>query len=565
VSEDLDKIKEKIGLYKLDNDTREKLFKEFQKSGGKVLDERELMRQRLKQKLSTPQPPIQQRKTPEPEKKLSTPKKEPKTQLPRSHSESNISYKPKNEINISPIDRIKVYMNAYFSNIIKLLSGSLKTKFIEETSKTLKDAFLDLRLISFLLTSKDKTITNIVKKNLNPLHSFAFEIIYRLSELYKDDVFSRLERFYKIELQTREGIKPNEIKNELIYIFKKLIMLYPFRNELKVIVYTAIRSISSYLQKDEPQKIHTLFSKSWSFIFEYYFDKIYKVISLIIGKELPLTSEYLLKFLGVSEEDYIGFLTEKKGISQIEEEIKKENRETSATEKEKKEDILDESMNLINSIKIREIQKSIKNKDFEVDENDKVFILEAIMEFFERHIFPVLFSRAKYVVTFDGAKKLDIKNSFEDSYVNLTSIKDKINEYYKIVSDCKTIEADPMVPFERKSNLLNSRNLEKSKLSYEIRKGVTEILGRMKNLLEIVLSDYKTEKKILSNPDEVIEFKKVPLKDIEEEKNIFEGEKTIDALIKIHKFLNGVIFLFTDGDLGGSNTKLEKTIYLKNI
>jgi hypothetical protein len=122
-----------------------------------------------------------------------------------------------------------------------------------------------------------------------------------------------------------------------------------------------------------------------------------------------------------------------------------------------------------------------------------------------------------------------------------------------------------MVPFERKSNLLNSRNLEKSKLSYEIRKGVTEILGRMKNLLEIVLSDYKTEKKILSNPDEVIEFKKVPLKDIEEEKNIFEGEKTIDALIKIHKFLNGVIFLFTDGDLGGSNTKLEKTIYLKNI
>jgi hypothetical protein len=87
----------------------------------------------------------------------------------------------------------------------------------------------------------------------------------------------------------------------------------------------------------------------------------------------------------------------------------------------------------------------------------------------------------------------------------------------------------------------------------------------MKNLLEIVLSDYKTEQKILINPQEEIEFKKVPLKDIEEEKNIFEGEKVIDALVKIHKFLNGLIFLLTDGDLGGANTKLEKTVYLKEF
>jgi hypothetical protein len=568
VSEDLEKIKEKIGVYQLDKETREKLFKEFQKSGGRVLSERELMRQKLKQKLNSEEVPPRVRRnvTAVKQQKVEQSATIKPTQLSQKQFKGDFVQKAKEEsVNITFLDRVKVYLDAYFSNLIKLFSGNLKTKFIEETAKTLKEALVDLRLVSYIMTSKDTNITNTVKRTLNQIHPFAFEVLYRLSEIYREDVFNKLERLYKMEIQTKEGINPREVKEELSYIFKKLLMLYPFRETAKVFVQAAVKSISQYLQKSEVTNVSSLFIRSWNFVFGYYFDRIYRVISLIIGKELPLTSGYLMKFLGVTEEDYIGYLTEKKGIAEIVEEKKEDKKEAQEQAKERKEDILEESLELINSIRIREIQKIIRNQEFGVEENDKVFILEAIIEFFERHIFPVLFSRAKYSVVFDGARTLDIKKSFEDVYVNVVSLREKMNDYYKVVLDCKTIESDPMVPVARKASLLNNRNIERSRLSYEIRKSAVEIFGRMKNLLEIVLSDYKTEQKILINPQEEIEFKKVPLKDIEEEKNIFEGEKVIDALVKIHKFLNGLIFLLTDGDLGGANTKLEKPVYLKEF
>lgn len=564
----MEKIKEKIGVYQLDKGTREKLFKEFQKSGGRVLSERELMRQKLKQKLNSEEVPPRVRRnvTAVKQQKVKQSATIKPTQLSQKQFKGDFVQKAKEEsVNITFLDRVKVYLDAYFSNLIKLFSGNLKTKFIEETAKTLKEALVDLRLVSYIMTSKDTNITNAVKRTLNQIHPFAFEVLYRLSEIYREDVFNKLERLYKIEIQTKEGINPREVKEELSYIFKKLLMLYPFRETAKVFVQAAVKSISQYLQKSEVTNVSSLFIRSWNFVFGYYFDRIYRVVSLIIGKELPLTSGYLMKFLGVTEEDYIGYLTEKKGIAEIVEEKKEEKKEAQEQAKERKEDILEESLELINSIRIREIQKIIRNQEFEVEENDKVFILEAIIEFFERHIFPVLFSRAKYSVVFDGARTLDIKKSFEDVYVNVVSLREKMNDYYKVVLDCKTIESDPMVPVARKASLLNNRNIERSRLSYEIRKSAVEIFGRMKNLLEIVLSDYKTEQKILINPQEEIEFKKVPLKDIEEEKNIFEGEKVIDALVKIHKFLNGLIFLLTDGDLGGANTKLEKPVYLKEF
>ena len=564
----MEKIKEKIGVYQLDKGTREKLFKEFQKSGGRVLSERELMRQKLKQKLNSEEVPPRVRRnvTAVKQQKVKQSATIKPTQLSQKQFKGDFVQKAKEEsVNITFLDRVKVYLDAYFSNLIKLFSGNLKTKFIEETAKTLKEALVDLRLVSYIMTSKDTNITNAVKRTLNQIHPFAFEVLYRLSEIYREDVFNKLERLYKIEIQTKEGINPREVKEELSYIFKKLLMLYPFRETAKVFVQAAVKSISQYLQKSEVTNVSSLFIRSWNFVFGYYFDRIYRVISLIIGKELPLTSGYLMKLLGVTEEDYIGYLTEKKGIAEIVEEKKEEKKEAQEQAKERKEDILEESLELINSIRIREIQKIIRNQEFEVEENDKVFILEAIIEFFERHIFPVLFSRAKYSVVFDGARTLDIKKSFEDVYVNVVSLREKMNDYYKVVLDCKTIESDPMVPVARKASLLNNRNIERSRLSYEIRKSAVEIFGRMKNLLEIVLSDYKTEQKILINPQEEIEFKKVPLKDIEEEKNIFEGEKVIDALVKIHKFLNGLIFLLTDGDLGGANTKLEKPVYLKEF
>lgn len=555
----LDDTRKKIGIDSLSKEDREKLFKEFVKSGGKVLSERELMRQKIKEQLAKQKSIKTPTGSPQPKSQIQTKSQtQPKLQ--------QVSQKKKEEkkdiLNITLLDRIKVFLNAYFQNTIKL-SGYLKTKFFEKTIKEVPTAFNDLRIIAYLLTQKDPKLTTNVKKSLNAISPIGYEIVYRFNELPNQEIFEKIERIYKLFLQTRETSKPEHIKEIIKYIFKKLYLIYPYKDQTKVIVSTALRSVSQYIPKNDFQKMEKLFYKIWEFLFEEYFQQIKSVIDLLIGKEISLSSEHLIKFLEINETDYIGYLTEKMQISKIEEEKPKEEKQQKEQPKEIPITPAEEGIRIINSINLRKIQESIRKKDTYLEYNDKIFITEAIIEFYEKHIYPVLVLKTKYSIIFDPVKTIDIKKTFDDIYTNIRNLRDRINEYYKVVSDIKTIESDVMIPINQKSGLLNSRNAEKTKMSYQIRKEITEVFGRIKNNIEIVISDYRSGGNILLNPQEYIEFKVDKIKDIETEKNFFEGEKVIDALEKIHKIIEGIIFLFTDGDLGGSNTKIEKSIYLQ--
>ncbi|MFN4245628.1 MAG: hypothetical protein ACK4F9_05720 [Brevinematia bacterium] len=550
--DEIDKIRKKIGIDSLDRELRDKLFKDFVKSGGKVLTDKEIMKQKIKETISKSKNISNFNRN-----ILKTPQTKNKPIQTQLHQKTT---KNLDQIKISFIDTIKIFLKAYFQNLITL-NGFIKNKFFEKTLRDVPAAFNDLRIIGYVLTSKDEKITNTVKENLNAISPIAYEIIYRFNHLPTNDLFEKSERMYKFFAQTRETTKPENIKDILKYIFKKLYLLYPYKEQSKVFVITAIRSISKYLPKSDLQKMEKLFIRTWDFLFEEYYNQAKTIINLIIGKEIPITSEHMIKFLEIKEEDYIGYLTEKAEISKIKEEKPKEAKEQEE-QKEKKVNAIDEGINLINLINIRKIQESIKRKESYVEYNDKIFLTEALIEFYERDIYPVLVLKARYNIIFEASKTIDIKKTFDDIYANLRTLRDKINDYYKVVEDVKTIESDVTIPLSKKSGLINTRNLEKTRLSYQIRKEFTEVLGRIKNNLEIVLSDYKSNKNILSNPEDTVEFNIDKIKDLEIERNFFEGENVIRALEKIYNIISAMIFLFVEGDLGGSNVLLEKQIYL---
>lgn len=564
--EDFDKVKQKIGIDNLSKEDRERLFKEFVKSGGKVLNERELQRQKIREQLAKQKEILKQKK----EIQKTTQKMPEKKEFQaKSYQFSSIvtskSYKrAKEEFVINFLDRIKVFLNAYFAGCIKL-SGYIKPRFFEDITKKTQIYFNDLRIIGYFLTQKDLNIANEVKRNLNALNLYAYEIIFRFTELPNNDLFLRLDKLYKIFSQTRETVKPDEIREILKYIFKKLYVFYSFKDQTKVFVLSALRAVSKYASKSDLSRMEKLFLDAWGFLFSDYFFKLKNLIDLVLGKEFSLNSEYFLKFLELKEEDYIGFLTDK-GISKIEEPRKEESNVKEEEKKTQKEiSISEEGVRMISELDLKKIQSSLKNKDFYLDSNDKVFILESIVEFYETHVFPVLVSKAKYAVIFNVTNNVEVKKSLEDTYTEVRKLRDKIIDYYKVVQDYKTIDSDVMIPITRKSSLLNSRSMEMVRLSYQIRKEAIDIFGRIKNILELVISDYNSGGNILMNPSEVIEFKDIPLKDIEVEKNYFDGKKVIDALNDILKFVSGLVFLLIDADLGGSNVKLEKPVYLKNI
>lgn len=74
----LDDTRKKIGIDSLSKEDREKLFKEFVKSGGKVLSERELMRQKIKEQLAKQKSIKTPTGSPQPKSQIQT---KPQTQL----------------------------------------------------------------------------------------------------------------------------------------------------------------------------------------------------------------------------------------------------------------------------------------------------------------------------------------------------------------------------------------------------------------------------------------------------------------------------------------------------
>lgn len=558
---ELDRTKDNIGIDRLDKESREKLFKEFQRAGGKVLTERELLRQKVKEQL------MKQKEKNSPVKQIPTQKIQPNSQQKQKTSTIKrtnqlTTKKPSDDLKPSWIDKIKVFTNAYLNSTIKI-NGYLKHKFFNDTLVEVPRSFTDLRIVSYLLTEKDEKLSNVVKKSLNAINPVGYEIIYRLNSFPNNEIFHKAESISKEYSQTRLTVKPQEIKDIIKYIFKKLYILYPYKDQAKVLVSTALRSIQQYLPKGDLQRVEKLFYKSWDFLFSDYFKKLKVVVDFIVGKELSLTSEHLIRFLEISEDDHIGYLTEKVGISKVEEDKPKPEDKTPPQQvKDEKQVYLEEGVEIINSIDIKKIQESIRRKNVFVENNDKVFITEAIIEFFDTHVYPVLVSKAKYNPVFDAVKTLDVKKEFDDIYSGIVSIRDRINEYYKVVEDYKNVESDIMIPITKKSSLLNTRSIERTRLSYQIRKDVSELFKKIKNDLDLVLKDHKSGGAILTNPDDIIEFKIDKIKDIEVERNFFEGKKVIDALTDIDKIINSIIFLLTDGDLGGSNVRLDKPIYL---
>lgn len=558
---DLEETRKKIGIDSLDRDTREKLFREFVRSGGRVLSERELIRQKLRERLTKEKEAKRQKEDLAKHSAQGVVKPSVREQVVGTwRYVRKVDEKKGEDLVITIFDRIKVFFEAYLQGVISI-SGFLKKRFFEKTFRDVPSAFLDLRIVSYLLTRKDEKFTTAVKKSLNVLNPVGYEIVYRLNDFPSDEVFSKIDRMYRIFAQTRTTVRPSEVKSILKYIFKKLYLMYPYRDQARVLVSTALRAISPYIPRGDFQKTEKLFYKAWDFLFEEYFPKLRVAINFLIGKELSLSSEHLIRFLEVKEEDYVGYLTEKVGISKVEEEPKEEKVQKEDY-KEKQESPVDEGIRILNEIDVRKIQNSIRRKDIYVDYTDKVFISEALVEFYEKHIYPVLVLKSRYSIVFESARTFDVKKVFDDIYASIRTLRDRMSEYYRVVGDYNTIESDVMVPISKKSSLLNSRSMEMSRLSYQIRKELGEILGKVKNNLEIVLSDYRAGGSIVINPQEKIEFQVDKMKDVEVERNFFEGEKVIDALERIFKIVSALVFLFTDGDLGGSNIKLEKPVYL---
>jgi len=550
----IDEIREKLKINEMDDFTKKDLFNKFTSIGGKVIEETEdenIIEKMNYDDLNKKNKNI----TIKEQKKIKKIKKEDE----------------KNKINIifaNWIDYISSKLNCFISNITNFKVTNFRNNFINLILFDFQNALINSRMILASVLYQDKYIASEIKKMLcfnSKDFPFYFEILYKYDNLFNAELFNQLN-IIREELKTVNKAKPY-----FIFLFKNLYILKPYINALKISVDKAL-IYERDLRKLEKNITYSNIRKLYGYI-DFIFYKVYPKLFILIDyyykNDTKDKNIDFINYLELKEEDQIGFLT-MKWKKELEEEAKKMkklkeqklNEEVIEKEENNKNDPIKKGLDLIKKyINFKQIlEKFSQEKDPRIlfSINDKVFLTYTLIDFFDKEFSFILNSnKVNYNIVFDFGNRIDMKKELLNNYYKLNGIYERVNEYLKILRDLKKIEDDAFLNIEEKNALHNQYTIQRSQISKIIRKETSEIVELfLKNFLYI-LTDYRNEKKVLQNPDDIVEF------DLKiGESRICEGQKIINIIENAYYIIDAIHFLLIEGELGGISPIVENPIYL---
>ena len=193
MGENIDKLREKTGIDKLDPDQRKKLFRDFVDHGGEVVTE-----EKRKVALGSAKTPIErkpadrgeERERQSPSTGKTADKAAPGTASRTMAKKAPLEKKPKKK------NSLKIYVHGVLLRVFALNGNKFRDKFLDDFRDTVKNHLMNLHLLvkSFLKGSSS------IKKTIMTLstgeNSLFYEILYRMSILYDEQEFEAISKSF---------------------------------------------------------------------------------------------------------------------------------------------------------------------------------------------------------------------------------------------------------------------------------------------------------------------------------------------------------------------------------
>lgn len=566
-----DEMRKKLKLDAMGENQQKEMFQKFVQAGGQVVD----LQERKKKAASLKKVgEIQSRaEGPLPDQKSRGPVKEKK----RLNIDLSPEAKKDNPIN-QWIERFSSKLGCVLQGQIQW-NGDLKIKFIDLILNDYQNALLNSRMVLASLLYQDRMVASEIKKRflMDTVFPYYFELIFRFDNLLEEELFTDLNALRQGRLGERE------IHVMMKRLFKPLFILQPYYYSLKTGLEKAVgierelRKMDLVLASSNTKKLVAqadfIFGRFYSRIF-HLVDYFYKCDTL--GKPISFTD-----YLGVSDEDGVGFLT----ITWKEELLSSIRKESDASAQSSpvsgfsKQDMPAESgqegasedsgpdpvkrgiqmiSRHIDFNKILEFYCEKKDPRSLFSIKDKVFLSYTLVDFFDKELaFVCNSAKVGYNAVFMDGKRIDMKRELSDLYYRITPIFERVNEYLKIIREVRKLENDVYVSIQERTARSNQYSLQRSQVSKAMRKEAREFFENFSKDLSPILTEASGEKKILQNPEALVEFDQKLNGD-----RLEQGKKVIDAIRDAYDFTSAAAFLLMDGDLGGFSILLERPIYL---
>jgi hypothetical protein len=543
----IDDIKKKLNIDEMDKDSRKGMFEKFVEKGGKVIQEKKpnyvkINKDRqglIKQKLDRAKQ----------KKDLSADsEKEPKQYYGQDQ--------------LQPGKMIKryfsVFMTGYFQGIFSF-GGNFKNKFSQEMQDDfvtiIKDLKQDLGKMINLYPEKKWQLTDM----LNTENGYGFEILVRFYDLLGTESLTKTANFFKIHNSMLCPLIINEIKS----VFKRLLILYPYWETSKDIlweaqqIYKAITTLDPPLQKP---RINRCLDR----LFAYYFPRLLTILNYNIGKKTPFDLNKMHEYAKISVENDIGSITKElveqkkeyliKLEKEKEERLKKLQEEVDQKEMDKIPKYVHKGLAMIDAI-IETIPKKVQD-----DDNARLFESgEKLLEYYflfkdfdVEYSFIMTTSQLRINTTLEGGTRIDVKSDFDNLYIRFSEINSYLKEYLKLLQQFYKIKEDLRDSHMLLDQKLSNLKLKRIQTLNEIRSRSAVFFKKLAVILQTLIEDYNTDKKFLQNGDDILHFQ-LELGD----KRKFENTKIISFILITFSFVSALHYYLTSGKLSGKGLFLH--------
>ncbi|MFN3659702.1 MAG: hypothetical protein ACK4TN_00515 [Brevinematales bacterium] len=560
--ERIESIRERLKMKDLSEGEKKALFKKFVEAGGEVIDLDAEERRALKKVARTV---VRERS---------------KTEYEVSHADKIRGATMKKAEEVNPVSQWIELMASRITcallGIIRWNGKQLKESFVNFLLYEFQNTLLQIKMIVASLLYQDKAITAEVRQMMmgDPSFPFGYELIYRLDNIHRDEYFKFLAE-HKLDPESLF-----EAQDVLKALYRSLFVIQNYQTSLKVAIEKAITKegeIRRLNPRITDQNIKSLYM-AVDFIYERVIDRLYPLMEYLYRLERQKKRVSFREFLEMKPEDVLGYYTD-----QWREEMKKVRQEEAkkASNSQAHGQSLfpsaEETANQVLQGLSEYIQKGVlfieerihwreKLLEYESNRNpravytvnDKIFLVETLLDLYESE-FSFLFTSNKILYNYlliDG-KRIDVKQELLDLYYRMMPLRDRFNEYIRILKEIRGIEKESFLSVAEKSSRLNQLAIQRSQMSRQLRRDLRDMFEQYSSKWLFVLSRSESELPVIQNMNDIITFDK------KLEGDRWANGKTIREAVEMAYSLSDTVHFLLMGELGGTSLLIEKSLYLK--
>lgn len=550
----IDKTKENIGVSRLDEKTRKDLFEKFVESGGRVVDEKNIKRQlvidRTLQKEYLKKVGSRSEAVQKPEKSKADEFKGAVAAIKPDHTGVNTM--------ALFFSRLKLRFKLRFLGVTGFSGYFFRDKFFRKFNNTYKPALMDIQILYLDIFRRSPSVGRNITAKLDNIKPVYYELIEMVGNLFDkiivDQILDQYMNFPQVPKKTQE------LKEQLMLLYKKLHVIYPFEN---TIIDAFEQAINLYRKIEEnPSDSHYGMTRrvrnSIFIIFHKLFPRMHLLFCLYQWWPYHDYDPEIDVILGVTESEKPG----NRQLAKYFDDMAAPQVAEEQAEEQKKEQESDEAsvkgvkygLSLMASLDLAKLRQEYdKSRIFEnVSDADKVFITYLLFNEFDReYSFILTTNKIKYRMDFASRNKIDFRSKLNSLYDKMKSSTDSLKEYadelaiYEKSRREKPSSSSQYIEFsKRMESLVNKKNLSGKKALTMVRDYMLEVTGE----LQILLDDMNSHQIYIENPQEELIFDSL----IEGEKKI-NGKKIYEALYIVYCYALAFAYrLSQNGDLSGS-------------